>query len=492
MSDPPPVVEIPTTSEPLPIVSPVEPTRPTVHLTPRQWARQNLFNSPFNAALTVVFGLALAWMAYRAVRFVFVSADWEVIRRNLGLFMVGREIGNDDHVRRVWISVYLLAAVVGFVSGIGARMVTDAARAAGRPPVSAPLSTRVANGARRYWPLILVAVIAVSFTRTVLPGLLLVGAVAVLLAARAGGQLSPVLGRLRWIIVVVGFLASSYVVVSGDLTWDAWGGFHLALFATIAGVALSFPLGVFVALGRRAGQAQPSNARGALMAALLGAVGLLYVVSRGLDVGDWTTWILLGLTAALAFGGWVVARGSSLPVIRLVTVAYIELFRGVPLITLLFAGRFVVPLFFPNTVEPPSALTVSLIAIVLFEAAYIAETVRGGLQSIPKGQFEAAEALGLSRFSMTRRIVLPQALRAVIPAMVGQFISLFKDTSLLATVSFFEILAVARDILDQPDFAGQRLHTVTYTFAALLYWAVSYTMSRESRRIETKLGVGTR
>ena len=106
-------------------------------------------------------------------------------------------------------------------------------------------------------------------------------------------------------------------------------------------------------------------------------------------------------------------------------------FRGVPLVALLFMGQYVIPLFFPNTVEPPSSLARALIAIVLFEAAYIAETVRGGLQAVPRGQHEAAQAIGLSPWKVTRLIVLPQALRAVIPAMVGQFISLFKDTSLL-------------------------------------------------------------
>jgi general L-amino acid transport system permease protein len=494
VTDPPPLVEIPTTSEPLPIISPVQPERPHVHLTPRQWARQNLFNSKFNAGLTVVFGLGLAWLAYRVMRFVFVSADWEIVRRNLRLFMVGRVDASviDEHVRRIWISLYLLAAVVGFVVGIGGRMAADAALAAGAEAPAVSLRTRVINAARRYWPLILTAAMVLSFTRTVLPGLLLVGAVAVLVAGRAAGQVSRGLGRVRWLLVAVGFVASVMVVAVGGADWDQWGGLHVALFVTVAGVALSFPLGVLAALGRRAGEAQRSNTRGLIMAALLGAVGLLYVLSRGVDLGNTTTWVLLALTAAVAFGGWIVARNSALPVVRLVSVAYIELFRGVPLITLLFAGRFVVPLFFPNTVEPPSGLTRDLIAIVLFEAAYIAETVRGGLQSIPKGQIEAAEALGMSRSSMTRRIVLPQALRAVIPALVGQFISLYKDTSLLATVGVFEILNVAQAVISQPDFVGKRLHTVTFAFAGLLYWSICYTMSRESRRIETKLGVGIR
>jgi general L-amino acid transport system permease protein len=164
----------------------------------------------------------------------------------------------------------------------------------------------------------------------------------------------------------------------------------------------------------------------------------------------------------------------------------------VPLVALLFMGQYVIPLFFPNTVDPPSPLARALIAIVLFEAAYVAETVRGGLQSIPRGQREAAQALGLSHWKITRLIILPQALRAVIPAMVGQFISLFKDTSLLQIIGFLELLEVAKNAPSQPRFLGQGLHTVTFAFVALIYWAGSYTMSRESRRLETRLGIGER
>jgi general L-amino acid transport system permease protein len=177
---------------------------------------------------------------------------------------------------------------------------------------------------------------------------------------------------------------------------------------------------------------------------------------------------------------------------RLITMGFIELIRGVPLITLLFMGEFVVRLFFPNTVEPPGDLTRALIVITVFEAAYVAETVRGGLQSLPRGQLEAAQALGLSPWKTTRLVVLPQALRAVIPAMVGQFISLFKDTTLLQIVGFTELLDVADNASSQRDFLAQGLHTVTFAFVALIFWAGSYTMSRESRRLERRLGLGER
>jgi general L-amino acid transport system permease protein len=132
------------------------------------------------------------------------------------------------------------------------------------------------------------------------------------------------------------------------------------------------------------------------------------------------------------------------------------------------------------------------VALVLFTSAYVAEVVRGGLQAVPRSQTEAAMALGLSPLKTTRLIVLPQALRAVIPAMVGQFISLFKDTSLVFIIGLTELLAVSESVTKQPDFIAQGLLTETLLFAAFVYWAGSYWMSRESQRIERRLGIGER
>ncbi|MDQ4082388.1 MAG: amino acid ABC transporter permease, partial [Actinomycetota bacterium] len=146
----------------------------------------------------------------------------------------------------------------------------------------------------------------------------------------------------------------------------------------------------------------------------------------------------------------------------------------------------------PPGAERPSAVTRALVALVLFTAAYIAEIVRGGLQSVPRGQIEAAQALGLSPVKTTGLIVLPQALRNVIPGIVGQFISLFKDTSLVFVLALTDLLAVAEAASAQLDFAGQGLFVETFVFVAFIYWAGSYWMSRESQRLETRLGVGVR
>ena len=419
-----------------PLVLP-EPEPPSRELTPRQWLRANLFSSPLNSVLTVVMGLAAAWLVYRFARWAFVTADWAVVRVNLRLFMVGRF--PVDELWRLWVAGYLVVATLG----LGLGVLTSAARRPVEPgddlePGAARSPARRAVGLlHRFWPAVLAVVVILGFTRTPLPTVGTLGLVAVGVAAHAAGSRLP--ARLqRWtvLVVIAGLVASLQVIVAGEggVGWDDWGGLHLAVAATVAGIVLAFPLGLVLALGRR----------------------------------------------------------SSLPGVRVVTVAYIEAFRAVPLVTLLFLGRYMIGFMFPNTVEPPSFLVRAVIAITLFEAAYIAEIVRGGLQAVPRGQIEAAQAIGLSPVKVMRLVVLPQALRAVIPAMVGQFISLFKDTSLLAIVGFFEMLRVVDAVTQQDAFRGQGLRPIALAFVGLIYWAGCSTMSRESQRLERRLGVGER
>ena len=149
--------------------------------------------------------------------------------------------------------------------------------------------------------------------------------------------------------------------------------------------------------------------------------------------------------------------------------------------------------FVPQNLTP-SNIVRAITVLVLFTAAYVAEIVRGGLQSVPKGQMEAGLANGLTGFSIMTRIVLPQAIRNVIPALVGQFISLFKDTTLVSVAfsAFTGLLAVSEAVTKQDDFVGQGLFAEAAVFALLLFWAGSYTMSRESQRLEKRLGVGIR
>lgn len=418
-------IKPPIAREPYP---PPAPARPGVRPRVRVWARRNLFGSPLSSLLTIVFAAGLAFVAFRLLRFAFVTAEWEIVRVNLANFMVGRFPRGE--LWRPWTAIYLLGATVGFAGGVAARV------AAEQPEAGEDGAGGWRLWAARLWPLGLLAAVVLVLAHGVLPIGLVAGAMATVAATRmAGRRLPRRLARYSWVVVVVGLVAAFQVVVAfGGVGWDRWGGLLLTAFVTVAGIVVAFPLGLLLALGRR----------------------------------------------------------STLPAVRMVSVAYIEFFRGVPLITLLFMGVFVIGFFFPRGFDTPSTLTRAMIAVVIFEAAYVAEVVRGGLQAVPRGQYEAAQAVGLSPWKVTRLIVLPQALRAVIPAMVGQFISLYKDTSLLAIVGFLELLNVAQTVTQQPDFLGQGLHTETLMFAAFVYWVGSYTMSRESQRLERRLGVGER
>ncbi|MGH9118911.1 MAG: amino acid ABC transporter permease [Acidimicrobiales bacterium] len=407
----------------------VEPEPPRVQLGAVGWIRANLVSTWFNAVLTLVFGVFLAWVAYRALAFVFVNAEWEIVRRNLRLFMVGRFPA--DELWRPWASLYLAVAGLAFAAGAGGRLAAARAGEAGD-------DTGPDRGAllRRLWPLGLLIVVVMAFSETIAPVLLLLGAAVVAVGVGVAARRAPLTVARRWWLVAGLLLVAAVLVpiVGGGVGWEDWGGLQLTVFVTVVGILVAFPLGVLVALARR----------------------------------------------------------STLPALRWMATSYIELFRGVPLVTLLIMSRFVLLFMFPTWLDPPGLLARAMIVIILFEGAYIAEVVRGGLQSVPKGQVEAAYAVGLSVVKTTRRVVLPQALRAVIPAMVGQFISLFKDTSLLSILGFFELVTVAGVVTAQPDFRAQGLDSITYAFIGFVYWVGCYTMSRESQRLERRLGVGER
>jgi general L-amino acid transport system permease protein len=403
----------PSAEEPLPV-----PEQPTRSLTPRAWARENLFSGPVNTAVTILFGLLLAWVAYRAIWFVFVDARWEIVERNIENLLVFRY--PRDELWRLWGALFVLAGGLGLAAGIGSRGSLHAS----------PLLAL-----RRAGPMLALVAVLLAFAGSLTATLLVVAITALAVGARLLGSRLPLRGR--WApAVALGSILVAYLLVAhfGGVGWEDWGGLQLTLFLAVGGIVLSFPLGVLLALGRR----------------------------------------------------------SRLPAVRWVCVAYIELIRGVPLITILFMGAFMLGFFLPEGVETPSAVTRALIAFTIFTSAYVAEIVRGGLQSVPRGQIEAAQALGLSTVKTTRLIVLPQALRAVIPALVGQFISLFKDTSLVFIIGLTELLAVAEAITKQPDFLAQGLLVETLLFAGFVYWAGSYWMSRESQRLERRLGVGER
>jgi general L-amino acid transport system permease protein len=236
-------------------------------------------------------------------------------------------------------------------------------------------------------------------------------------------------------------------------------------------------------------------------------IGLLviFVLIRGTGSANLTTidtsfWGGLMLTLLMASTGMIFAlplgillalgrQSETLPLVRAVSVAYIEVIRGVPLISILFMASVMLPLFFPAGLTLDKLLRAQ-IGLVLFNAAYIAEVVRGGLQAIPRGQYDAAHALGMNYLQVTGLVILPQALRTVIPSLVGQLISLLKDTSLVTIIGLLDLVAIPNVATSNPAWLGNV--TEGYVFVALVYWVLCFSMSRYARRLETRLGVGRR
>jgi general L-amino acid transport system permease protein len=197
-----------------------------------------------------------------------------------------------------------------------------------------------------------------------------------------------------------------------------------------------------------------------------------------------------GIVASLPIGVLLaLGRRSTMPIVKFVSVVFIEFVRGVPLITVLFMANYMLPLFLPVGWRPDSLLR-CLIGVALFSAAYMAEVVRGGLQAMPRGQYEGAQALGLNYGLMMIFIILPQALKMVIPGIVNSFISLFKDTSLVAIVGIFDLLKTIEASNNDPNWATPVTSYTGYAFAALFYWVFCFGMSRYSLWVERRLDTG--
>lgn len=217
----------------------------------------------------------------------------------------------------------------------------------------------------------------------------------------------------------------------------------------------------------------------------------------GLPVVETHKWGGLALTLVLAVIGIVLSlpfgillalgRRSEMPIVKSFCVVFIEFWRGVPLITVLFMASVMLPLFVPGDVSL-NKLVRALIGIVLFQSAYMAEVVRGGFQAIPKGQYEAADSLGLSYWKSMGFIILPQALKLMIPGIVNTFIALFKDTSLVLIIGLFDLLKVVQQSLDDPTWSG--FPAEGYIFVAFVFWIFCFGMSRYSMALERKLQTG--
>ncbi len=231
--------------------------------------------------------------------------------------------------------------------------------------------------------------------------------------------------------VVAFFLLTGGVFGMPAVSTRVWGGLLITLVVAVTGIVASLPIGIMLALGRR----------------------------------------------------------SRLPIIRMMSVAFIEFWRGVPLITVLFFATYMLPLFLPRGTEIDGLLR-ALIGVALFAAAYMAEVVRGGLQAIPKGQYEGAMAVGLGYWKMMGLVILPQALKMVIPGIVNTFIGLFKDTTLVLIVSILDLLGQLRAAYADPTWATPVTEFTGFAFAGIIYFAFCYGMSVYSRFVENRLNTG--
>ena len=392
------------------------------------WVRANLFGSRSNAVLTVISVTAIVLGVWFGLRWIFTIADWTVVAELGGRFIIGQyntvaACPGQNCFWRPQIGLIFVSMLLGMTWGI----------TRGSLARSAALAVAIVSALFAFLPygmdemgwdvrLILLAnlpAMGFGWALAYYTNLLTVRRIVILAIV----SFLVTLILLRGVPGVPGLQPVSVIY---------WGGLMLNVLLAVIGIALSFPIGIALALGRR----------------------------------------------------------SHLPVVKLICVVFIEVFRGVPLITLLFMSQVLVPLAFPEDF-PLNSLARAAIVITLFSAAYMAENIRGGLQALHPGQAEAARALGLPGWQTTTLISLPQAIRNVIPAIVGQFISLFKDTTLVYIIGMLDVVEIGRAFIQgNQEFLDNALEL--FVFLAVVFWIFTYSMSYLSRRIERHLGVGVR
>jgi general L-amino acid transport system permease protein len=386
--------------------------------------RQDLFATPGDALLSLGLLTLLSVSLLGVLRWAVVQARWAVIQANTTLFAVGRYPLEQQW--RLWLLTTLLVGATGLSWGL-----LRAHPRADREGVLWPRNDRLAAGllaAGALWLPLALQLHPTIQGRWWALAALLIGLR--WLAGRYGSRIPPRLLRLVPLLwPAIYFLGM--VLISGGLglmtvSPTEWGGLLLTLVAASFAILLCFPLGVLLALGRR----------------------------------------------------------SELPLLRWAAVIYIEFIRGAPLITLLFLGQNILGFLLPNGLAPDRVWRAAWV-LTFFAAAYLAEAVRSGLAAIPAGQIEAARSLGLSHPQALQRVVLPQALRVALPAMVGQFISLLQDTTLLSLIGLLELLGVARTVMANPEFLGKNAEV--YLTLAVLFWCCCASLGLGSRALERRL-----
>ena len=391
------------------------------------WLDDNLFSSWFNVIVTAISVVIIAFSLVYGLNWIITGADWSVISALGGGLVIGQfnteqACPGQNCFWRPQVTLLMVTALLGMAWGLAG---------GGTAQRIAIIAVVIIT---------LFAFLPYSFERMGMDVRLLLAAnILTMLAGWAIARYTHMSARAIALCAVAAFVITLALFrgipgVPGlqPVSTLYWGGLMLNLLLAVAGIVISFPIGIALALGRR----------------------------------------------------------SNLPVVKLLCVVFIEVFRGVPLITLLFMSQVLVPLAFPEDFNTNSLLRASIV-ITLFSSAYMAENIRGGLQALHPGQAEAARALGLPAWQTTLFISLPQAIRNVIPAIVGQFIALYKDTTLVYIIGMLDVLEFGRAFIQgNPEYLASVKEL--FIFLAVVFWIFCYTMSYVSQKVEEHLGVGVR
>ncbi|MDX3929651.1 MAG: amino acid ABC transporter permease [Shinella sp.] len=354
------------------------------------WIRANLLATPKDVVLTVLALALLAWVLPGAINWLFVQASWFGTDRSVCATTIQGGAQPEGWSGACWAFVQDRFSQFMF----------------GRYPLD-----------ERWRPILVAVLFVLLLVPLLMPSLPRKG-----LNALALFVVFP---------IVAFFLLHGGVFGLQTVQTPLWGGLMVTLILSFVGIAVSFPVGILLALGRR----------------------------------------------------------SHMPIIRTVCVIFIEVIRGVPMITVLFMASVMLPLFLPSGWTVDNFVR-ALVGVALFASAYMAEVIRGGLQAIPKGQFEGADSLGLSYWQKMRLIVLPQAIKLVIPGIVNTFIGLFKDTSLVSIIGMFDLLGIVRLNFTDASWASPVTPVSGLIFAGFVFWIFCFGMSRYSAFVERRLDTG--
>lgn len=466
----------------------------------RGWMLKNLFSSAYHGALTIVFGAFALWLLWGMFDWLILRATWTG---------VDREACIRENAGQCWpmVAAKFPQWIYGFFP-IEERWRVNLCFLLGVMGLAPMMMPSVPY---KFWNAVFLLVVYPLIALILLTGgrfgievatyarvaaLLLLVAVALPMASLGVQEgISRNLAALALTGVAVLLWLVSFFVSSPVI---GIAGTPLAVLPAATGLLIA-AAGVLSIVASLAGETRAALINWAIGSAGLMAAMLLLDVNFGLVPVETSNWGGLTVTLVIAVTGIVVSlpigvllalgRRSRMPVVRMFSIVFIEVWRGVPLITVLFMSSVMLPLFLPPGVNFDKLLR-ALIVVIVFIAAYMAEAIRGGLQAIPKGQYEGAMALGLSYWQMMGKIVLPQALKISIPNIVNNFIGLFRDTTLVSIIGIFDLLGIVRTGLKEAIWSSPSSTPTGYLTVALMFWVFCFAMSRYSMFIERRLNTG--